>query len=233
MTFQPAVPRSAPGRRPSFGRMSKQARPRGMRRYRPLPMYVASVRTALRTVPLRAVRINHAAIRSMSSAPYRTVATPNAPGAIGPYSQGVVHNGTAYLSGCIPLDPKTMQIVEGGVEAQAEQVLKNLMAVLEAAGSDKSHVLKVTVFMKDMNDFAKVNVRCSANPDYLRKGLCSVQACALGCRGRAPAEGRARRDRVHRRREEVTRFGPFVVRSAGSLYTSPPSSQTPSPWRGW
>ncbi|WFD39780.1 2-iminobutanoate/2-iminopropanoate deaminase [Malassezia japonica] len=93
----------------------------------------------------------------MSSAPYRTVATPNAPGAIGPYSQGVVHNGTAYLSGCIPLDPKTMQIVEGGVEAQAEQVLKNLMAVLEAAGSDKSHVLKVTVFMKDMNDFAKVN----------------------------------------------------------------------------
>lgn len=103
----------------------------------------------------------------MSSAPYRTVATPNAPGAIGPYSQGVVHNGTAYLSGCIPLDPKTMQIVEGGVEAQAEQVLKNLMAVLEAAGSDKSHVLKVTVFMKDMNDFAKVNVRLLDSPQAI------------------------------------------------------------------
>ena len=90
---------------------------------------------------------------------YKTIATPNAPSAIGPYSQAVVHNGTAFVSGCIPFDPKSMQCVEGGVEAQAQRALDNLFAVVEAAGSDKSHVLKTTVFLKDMNDFAKVNVR--------------------------------------------------------------------------
>lgn len=88
---------------------------------------------------------------------YKTIGTPNAPSAIGPYSQAVVHNGTAFVSGCIPFDPKSMQCVEGGVEAQAQRALDNLFAVVEAAGSDKSHVLKTTVFLKDMNDFAKVN----------------------------------------------------------------------------
>ncbi|KAI3623043.1 hypothetical protein CBS14141_004376 [Malassezia furfur] len=127
-------------------------------------MYVRAGVRAMSRLPRLAPRIadvNRPATRSMSSsspAPaYRTVSTPNAPAAIGPYSQAVVHNGTAYLSGCIPFDPKTMQVVDGGVEEQATQALANLFAVAEAAGADKSRILKVNVFLKDMNDFAKVN----------------------------------------------------------------------------
>ncbi|AYO43692.1 RutC family protein [Malassezia restricta CBS 7877] len=93
----------------------------------------------------------------MAPLSYKTISTPNAPSAIGPYSQAVVHNGLAFVSGCIPFDPQTMQCVDGGVEAQAQRALDNLMAVVAAAGSDKSQVLKTTVFLKDMNDFAKVN----------------------------------------------------------------------------
>ncbi|HSM77482.1 MAG TPA: RidA family protein [Bryobacteraceae bacterium] len=85
------------------------------------------------------------------------VSTTNAPKAIGPYSQAIVHNGIAYLSGQIPLDPATNQLVEGGVEEQTIRVLENLKAVLEAAGSSLDRVLKTTIFLKDMNDFAKVN----------------------------------------------------------------------------
>lgn len=95
--------------------------------------------------------------RTMSSTPYQTVSTPDAPSAIGPYSQAVVYNGTAYVSGCIPFDPKSMQLVEGGIEAQAQRALDNLKAVVKASGSDVSHILKVNVFLKDMNDFATIN----------------------------------------------------------------------------
>lgn len=110
-------------------------------------------RTAMRCVPAAyGARIN-------TSRAYQTISTPNAPSAIGPYSQAVVYNGTAYVSGCIPFDPQTMQCVEGGIEAQAERAIQNLLNVVTAAGSDKSRILKTTVFMKDMNDFAKVNVR--------------------------------------------------------------------------
>ncbi|WFD23959.1 2-iminobutanoate/2-iminopropanoate deaminase [Malassezia equina] len=84
--------------------------------------------------------------------------------AIGPYSQAVVYNGTAYVSGCIPFDPQTMQCVDGGIEAQAERAIQNLLNVVTAAGSDKSHILKTTVFMKDMNDFAKVNALAPYKP---------------------------------------------------------------------
>lgn len=80
----------------------------------------------------------------MSAAPYKSIATDKAPSAIGPYVQATVHNGTVYCSGCIPFVPETMTCIEGGVEAQAEQALKNLFNVLEASGSDKSHVLKVS-----------------------------------------------------------------------------------------
>jgi 2-iminobutanoate/2-iminopropanoate deaminase len=85
------------------------------------------------------------------------VATELAPHAIGPYSQAVVHNGIAYLSGQIPLDPATGQIVEGDVAAQTVRVLENLKAVLEASGSSLAQVLKTTVFLKDMGDFPKMN----------------------------------------------------------------------------
>jgi 2-iminobutanoate/2-iminopropanoate deaminase len=87
----------------------------------------------------------------------KIVATDLAPKAIGPYSQAVIHNGIAYLSGQIPLDPATGQIVEGDIVAQAERVLENLKAVLTACGSSFGQVLKATVYVKDMGDFPRVN----------------------------------------------------------------------------
>jgi len=86
-----------------------------------------------------------------------TVATDRGPKAIGPYSQAVRANGFVFLSGQIPLDPKTQQLVEGDVAAQTERVLENLKGVVEAAGSSMQHVVKTTVFLADMNDFAAMN----------------------------------------------------------------------------
>jgi 2-iminobutanoate/2-iminopropanoate deaminase len=86
-----------------------------------------------------------------------TVSTDKAPKAIGPYSQAVVHNGIAYLSGQIPLNPANNQLLEGDIAAQTERVLENLKAVLEACGASLGSVLKTTVFLKDMGDFPKMN----------------------------------------------------------------------------
>ena len=85
------------------------------------------------------------------------IATEHAPKAIGPYSQAVICNGFVFLSGQVPFDPATSQIVDGGIGAQTERVLNNLKAVLAAAGSSLDHVVKTTVFLKDMGDFAKMN----------------------------------------------------------------------------
>jgi 2-iminobutanoate/2-iminopropanoate deaminase len=85
------------------------------------------------------------------------ISTPNAPAAIGPYSQAVRWNSLVFCSGQIPLDPATGQLVEGGIEAQTARVIENLRAVLEAAGASLETVLKTTIFVKDLNDFAKVN----------------------------------------------------------------------------
>ncbi len=85
------------------------------------------------------------------------ISTPNAPAAIGPYSQAVVSNGLAFLSGQIPLDPATGQIIEGDIAAQTERVFENLKAVLAAAGASLETVVKTTVFLKDMGEFAKMN----------------------------------------------------------------------------
>lgn len=87
----------------------------------------------------------------------RVVKTEGAPGAIGPYSQAVVAGGFVYVSGQIPIDPATGQFVEGGVREQTAQVLRNLSKVLEAAGSSLARVVKTTVFLADMNDFAAMN----------------------------------------------------------------------------
>jgi 2-iminobutanoate/2-iminopropanoate deaminase len=87
----------------------------------------------------------------------RIVSTPKAPKAIGPYSQAVRLGGMVYTAGQIGLDPATMEIVSGGIEAQTLQVLTNLKHVLEASGSDMQHVIKTTVFLSDMNDFAAMN----------------------------------------------------------------------------
>ncbi len=85
------------------------------------------------------------------------VKTDTAPKAIGPYSQAIVANGLVFCSGQIPLDPASGNLVEGGIEAQTHQVLKNLSAVLQAAGSDLKRVVKTTVFLQSMNDFAAMN----------------------------------------------------------------------------
>lgn len=85
------------------------------------------------------------------------ISTGGAPKAIGPYSQAVAHGGVVYCSGQIPLDPATGQVVEGDITAQTTRVLENLKAVLEAAGSSLDHVLKTTVFMKDMTEFGAMN----------------------------------------------------------------------------
>ena len=86
------------------------------------------------------------------------VRTENAPGAIGPYNQAIVSRGIfLFTAGQIALDPATGNMVEGGIEVQTEQVLKNLKAVVEAGGSRLEDVIKVTVFLQDMNDFATVN----------------------------------------------------------------------------
>ena len=85
------------------------------------------------------------------------ISTDNAPAAIGPYSQATVHNGIIYCSGQIPLNPATMEIVGEDVTTQAKQVMANLKSVLEAAGSDFSKVLKCSIFLDSMDDFAAVN----------------------------------------------------------------------------
>jgi 2-iminobutanoate/2-iminopropanoate deaminase len=83
--------------------------------------------------------------------------TDKAPGAIGPYSQAVRVGNFLFLSGQIPLDPQTGAIVEGGVEAQASRVLKNVQGILESEGLELSNLVKTTIFIKDMNEFTKVN----------------------------------------------------------------------------
>jgi 2-iminobutanoate/2-iminopropanoate deaminase len=85
------------------------------------------------------------------------VATENAPKPIGPYSQAIKANGFIFLSGQTPLDPATQQLVTGGVAEQTERTLKNLEAVLKAAGSGLDKVVRCGVFLKDMNDFAAMN----------------------------------------------------------------------------
>jgi len=85
------------------------------------------------------------------------VKTGNAPQAIGPYSQAIVHGGLVFCSGQIPLDPATMTVTAVGIEAQTTQVLKNLAAVLEAAGSHLSKVVKTTVFLRNLEDFKAMN----------------------------------------------------------------------------
>ena len=85
------------------------------------------------------------------------IATPSAPPAIGPYSQAIVHNGMAYLSGQIPLDPATVHVVDGDISVQTERVLENMAAVLGACGSSLGQIVKTTVFLKDMGEFAAMN----------------------------------------------------------------------------
>ncbi len=117
------------------------------------------------------------------------IETANAPGAIGPYSQGFVANGFAFTSGQIPVDPATGNIPEG-ISAQAEQSCKNVQAILEAAGTDLTKVIKTTCFLADMGDFAAFNDvyarfftgkparSCVAVKTLPKNVLCEIEAIA-------------------------------------------------------
>ena len=87
----------------------------------------------------------------------KKISTEKAPAAIGPYSQAIIHNDILFTSGQIPINPATGNIEAEGIEAQAEQVMKNLGAVLEAAGSSYEKAIKTTCFLADMGDFAAFN----------------------------------------------------------------------------
>ena len=119
-----------------------------------------------------------------------TIATDRAPKAIGPYSQAVISGGFAFLSGQIPLDPATGQMVEGDVAAQTERVLENLKAVLEACGSSLARVVKTTVYLKDLGDFPRMN------EVYARYFLESPPARATVEVARLPRDARVEIDAV-------------------------------------
>ncbi len=87
----------------------------------------------------------------------KSISTPKAPAAVGPYSQGIVSGRLLFLSGQIPLDPATGKLVEGSIEASTRRVIENIRALLQAAGADLGNVVKSTVFLTDMGDFKAMN----------------------------------------------------------------------------
>jgi 2-iminobutanoate/2-iminopropanoate deaminase len=107
------------------------------------------------------------------------ISTENAPGAIGPYSQAVKTNGMVFCSGQIPIDVATGEFVSADVAEQTEQVLKNLSAVLEAAGTSLNEVVKTTVFLADMNDFAAMNEVYAKYFSENKPARATVQAAGL------------------------------------------------------
>lgn len=86
-----------------------------------------------------------------------TVSTSDAPAAVGPYSQAIRYGNLLFVSGQIPMDPQTGNVVEGDIEAQSRRVLENVKAIIEASGMNLQHVLKCTCFLKDMGDFERFN----------------------------------------------------------------------------
>ncbi len=109
----------------------------------------------------------------------KRVETPHAPAAIGPYSQGIIVNGMLYTAGQIPLDPKSMELVAGGIEEQTEQVMKNLAAILEAAGTNLQSVVKTTVFLHDMGEFTAMNKIYEKHFGAHKPARSTVQAARL------------------------------------------------------
>lgn len=121
----------------------------------------------------------------------KKIYTQNAPEAIGPYSQAVQYDKLLFSSGQIPVDPENGEIVAGGIAAQAEQVMKNIGAILEKAGTEYASVLKTTCFLSDMNDFAAFNEvyakyftekparSCVAVKTLPKNVLCEVEVIAV------------------------------------------------------
>ena len=109
----------------------------------------------------------------------QVIQTADAPAAIGPYSQAVQVGNTLYMSGQIPLDPKTMQIVGGGIEPQAKQVFANLRGVAAAAGATLNDIVKLTILLTDLAEFAKVNDIMAAHFDAPYPARATYQVAAL------------------------------------------------------
>lgn len=103
----------------------------------------------------------------------KIISTDKAPKAIGPYSQAIEFNNMIFTSGVIPVNPETNELVGGPIEVQAEQAIKNLAALLTESGSSVDNVIKTTVFIKDMNDFGKVN---EIYASYFKKD-CPARSC--------------------------------------------------------
>lgn len=114
----------------------------------------------------------------------RTIATQEAPAAIGTYSQAVAAGGTIWLSGQIPLDPVSMKLVEGDIEAEVRQVFRNLAAVAGAAGATLDDAVRLTVYLTDLGDFATVNqvMQEILNPPYPARATVQVAALPKGAR---------------------------------------------------
>jgi len=110
------------------------------------------------------------------------IATPHAPAAVGPYSQAVRHGDTVYLSGQIALDPATGQLVSGGIDVQAQQVIRNLEAVCKAAGGDLGSIVKLNIYLTDLGHFATVNEIMAATfaEPYPARATVGVAALPLG-----------------------------------------------------
>jgi 2-iminobutanoate/2-iminopropanoate deaminase len=119
------------------------------------------------------------------------IATENAPAAVGPYSQGIRTGDFVFTAGQLGMDPVTGKLVEGGVEAQARQVLTNLQAVLTAAGSGLDRVVKATVFLEDINDFKAVNAIYAQFFTKDPPARSAVQAAALPLGGLVMIEAMA------------------------------------------
>ena len=107
------------------------------------------------------------------------IQTEEAPAAIGPYSQAMVTGELVFTAGQIALDPKSMEIVEGGIAEQTERVMRNLSAILGAAGSSLQRVVKTTVFLKDMNDFTAMNEVYGRHFGEHKPARSTVQAAKL------------------------------------------------------
>ncbi len=108
----------------------------------------------------------------------QVIQTDDAPAAIGPYSQAIKVGNSVYCSGQVGLDPKTMQLVAGGLKAEAEQMFRNLAAVVKAAGGDFSSIVKLTIYLTDMNDFQTVNqiMEQHCQPPYPARACVAVKA---------------------------------------------------------
>lgn len=111
--------------------------------------------------------------------PKQVIKTDNAPAAVGAYSQGIIANGFVYTAGQVPLVPETKKMVEGGIKEQTRQSLENVKGVLEAAGSSMANVVKTTVFLADINDFADFNAVYSEYFPENPPARSAIQAGAL------------------------------------------------------